>query len=95
MQGANYGGKLPMSIQCHDLHSFKDEVILLCQTILETKQISHLYDQALFTILLKNSVGKLDTVALLLISFNHTRAHLKISYVIVEFIIEMMSLFQN
>ena len=73
----NYGGKLPMSIQCHDLHSFKDEVILLCQTILETRQISHLHDPALFTILLKNSVGKLDTVALVLISFNHTRAHLK------------------
>ena len=46
----NYGGKLPVSIQCHNTHSFKEGVILLCQSILETRQISHLHDSALFTI---------------------------------------------
>ena len=46
----NYGGRLPVSIKCHSLHSFKEGVILLCQSLLETRQISHLYGWALFTI---------------------------------------------
>ena len=50
----NYGGKLPVSIRCHNLHSFKEGVILLCQSILETRDISHLHGSALFTIPLKN-----------------------------------------
>ena len=91
----NYGGKLPMSIKYENLHSFKEKVILLCQSILETRRISHLFSSALFTIPLKSSVGKIDIVAMPLISFNYTRTHIKISYVIVEFIIEMMSQFQD
>ena len=48
----NYGGKLPVSIKYRNLHSFKEGVILLCQSILETRRISDLYGSALFTILL-------------------------------------------
>ena len=46
----NYGGKLPVSIRYHNLHSFKEGVILLCQSILETRRISNLYGSALFAI---------------------------------------------
>ena len=42
-------GKLPVSIQCHNLHSFKEGVILLCQSIFETRRISHLFSSAFFT----------------------------------------------
>ena len=45
----NYGGKLPVSIQCHNLHSFRG-MNLLCQSILETKQLSHLFSLALLTV---------------------------------------------
>ena len=46
----NHGGKLPVSIKYQNLHSFKDGVILLCQSILEKRRILHLYSSALFTI---------------------------------------------
>ena len=47
----NNSRKLPMSMQCHNLLSFKEGVILLCQSVLETTQrISHLFSSALFTI---------------------------------------------
>ena len=42
--------KSPGSNRCHDLHSFKEGVILLCQSIHETRQISDLHGSALFTI---------------------------------------------
>ena len=42
--------KSPGSIRCHDLHSLKEGVILLCQSIYETRQISYLHGSALFTI---------------------------------------------
>ena len=42
----NYDGRLTVSIKC-------DNVILLCQSILETRRISHLYGSAFFTVLLK------------------------------------------
>ena len=38
----NYGGKSPVSIKYQNLHSFKEGVILLCQSILETGSIIHL-----------------------------------------------------
>ena len=38
------------------VYSFKERVILLCQSILETSQISHLHGSALFTIALKTSI---------------------------------------
>ena len=46
----NYGGKSPVSIKYQNLYSFKEEVILLYQSILETRRITHLHDSALFTI---------------------------------------------
>ena len=39
----NFGKKLQVSIKCHKLQIFKEGVILLCQSILETRQISHLF----------------------------------------------------
>ena len=46
----NYGGKLPISIKCHNLHSFKEGVIVLCQSIIGARGISLLYDSLLFTV---------------------------------------------
>ena len=46
----NYGGKLPISIKCHNLHSFKEGVIVLCQSIIGARRISLLYDSLLFTV---------------------------------------------
>ena len=50
------GGKLPVSIKHENLHSFKEGVTHLCQSILETRRISHLHGSALFTISLKTSI---------------------------------------
>ena len=44
------GRKLLVSIKYENLHSFKEGVILLCQSTLETRRISHLHGSALFTI---------------------------------------------
>ena len=49
----NYGGKSPVSIKYKDLHSFKEGLILLRQSILETRRISHLHGSVHFTIPLK------------------------------------------
>ena len=38
-----YGGKLLLSIRYQNLHSFKEGVVLLYQSILETRRISHLH----------------------------------------------------
>ena len=46
----NCDRKLLVSIQCHNLNSFKDEVILLSQSILEIGRIAHLFSSVLFTI---------------------------------------------
>ena len=46
----NYCGKLLVSIQCHNLHSFKEGVILLCQSIVETRRLLHLFSSALLTV---------------------------------------------
>ena len=48
----NYGIKSPVSMKCQNLHSFKEGVILLCQSILETV-ISQLQGSALFRKLFK------------------------------------------
>ena len=47
---SNYSGKPPVSIKYENVHSFKEGVILLCQSILETRRISHLPGSAHFTI---------------------------------------------
>ena len=44
--------KLPVSIKCHNLQSFKEVMILLCQSILEKRRISNLHGSALFTMAL-------------------------------------------
>ena len=47
----NNNGKIPVTMQCHNLHSFiKQGVILLSQSTLETRRISYLFSSALFTI---------------------------------------------
>ena len=48
--GRNYGGKSPVSIKYQNLYSFKEGLILLCQSILETRGITYLHGSALFTI---------------------------------------------
>ena len=47
---SNYGGKSPMIIKYENLHSFEKGVILLCQSILESRRISHLPGSAHLTI---------------------------------------------
>ena len=46
----NYSRKLVVSIKYQNLHSFKEGMILLYQSILETGQISHLHGFPLFTV---------------------------------------------
>ena len=53
LERRNYGGKSPVSIKYQNLHSFKEGLILLCQSIFETRRMSHLHDSALFTIPLR------------------------------------------
>ena len=40
--------RLPVGIKSHNLRSFKEGLILLCQGILETRRISHLFSSVLF-----------------------------------------------
>ena len=47
----NKNGKIPMTRQRHNLHSFiKQGVNFLSQSTLKTRRISHLFSSALFTI---------------------------------------------
>ena len=55
LEKRNYGRKWPVSIKYQNLHSFKEQLILLCQRILETRRITHLHGSAHFTIPLKTS----------------------------------------
>ena len=48
-----YGGKKSVSIKCQNLHSFKEGLILLCQSILETRRMIHLHGSAHFRIPLR------------------------------------------
>ena len=50
LEKINYGGKWPLSIKYQNFHSFKEELFVLCQSILETRRITHLYGSAHFTI---------------------------------------------
>ena len=47
---SNYGGKSPVSPKYENLHSVKEGVILICQSILEIRRMSHLHGSPLFTI---------------------------------------------
>ena len=51
---SNYGRKSLVSIKYENLHSFKERMILLCQSILETRRISHVPGSAHFRIPLMN-----------------------------------------
>ena len=42
----NYGGKSLVSIKYQNFHSCKEVMILLCQSILETRRIAHLHGSA-------------------------------------------------
>ena len=57
LERINYGGKWPVSIKYQNLHSFKEGLILLCQSILEERRITHLHGSAHFTIPLSISVS--------------------------------------
>ena len=46
----NYGGKLLVGNRYLNLHFFKEGMIHLCQSMLETRRISYLHGSALFTI---------------------------------------------
>ena len=55
LERRKYGGKSPVSIKYQNLHSFKEGLILLCQSILETRRITHLHGSAHITIPLRVS----------------------------------------
>ena len=46
----NYSGKLSVSIKYQNLHFFKEGMIHFCQSILETRRISHLHGSAFFSV---------------------------------------------
>ena len=50
LERKNYGGKWPVIIKYQNLHSFKEGLILLCQSILEMRRIIHLDGSAHSTI---------------------------------------------
>ena len=50
LERRNYGGKSPVSIKYQNLHSFKEGLILLRQSILETRRTTHSHGSAHFTI---------------------------------------------
>ena len=43
LERRNYNEKWPVSVKYQNLHSFKEGLILLCQSILETRRVTHLY----------------------------------------------------
>ena len=48
LERSNHGRKSPVSIKYENLHSFKERVILLCQSILETRRTSRLPGSAFY-----------------------------------------------
>ena len=50
LERRNHGGKSPVNIKYQNPHSFKKGLILLYQSILETRGITHLHGSAHFTI---------------------------------------------
>ena len=58
LENRNYGGKWSVSIKYQNLHSFKEGLILLHQSILETRRITHFHGSAHFTIPLKTKAKK-------------------------------------
>ena len=56
LERRNYDGKSPVSIKYENLHSFKEGVVLLCESVLEMR-ISYLHGSALFTIPLSELIN--------------------------------------
>ena len=50
LERRNYGGKWLVSIKYQNLHFLKEGLILLCQSILETRRITNLDGSGHFTI---------------------------------------------
>ena len=50
LERRNYGGKWPVSIKYKNLHSFKEGLNLLRQSIREMRRITHLHGSARFTV---------------------------------------------
>ena len=50
LERRNYGGKSLVSTKFQNLHSFKEGLIFLCQSILEARRITHLHGSVHFTI---------------------------------------------
>ena len=50
LERRKHGGLSPVSIKYQHLHSFKEGLILSCQSILETRIKTHLHGSAHFTI---------------------------------------------
>ena len=57
LERRNYGGKSLVSIIYQNLHSFKEGLILLCQSIIETRRITYLRGSVHFTIPLRFGFG--------------------------------------
>ena len=60
----NYCRKLLVSIKYQNLHTFKEGLILFCQSILETRRTTHLHGSAHFTIplIIRNKITLKTTV---------------------------------
>ena len=69
LERRNYGGKWPVSIKYQNLHSFKEGLFLLCQSILETRRITHLRGSAHFTIPLSANAKKWSDTLKLFVGF--------------------------
>ena len=67
----NYGEKLLVSIKYQNLYSFKEGVILLCQSILKMRRITHFHRSSLFTILLKTKEMIKDYVIIMIKKYNY------------------------
>ena len=61
----NYGGKWPVSIKYQNLHSFKEGLILLFQSILEMRRITHLHCSPVFRVKVDAALSSFDIKFLL------------------------------
>ena len=70
LERRNYGGKSPVSIKYQNLHSFKEGLILLCQSILKMRRITHLHGSDHFTIPLMALQGIFFTIQNIYVNSN-------------------------
>ena len=62
LERRNYGRKLPVSIKYENIHTFKEGLILLCQSILKTRRITHLHGSSHFTITFKHPMSLAESL---------------------------------